>query len=448
MVLRVLLTNTTWWPTAARMAIALRDLGCEVMALCPKRGHSLAVTTAVTRCLNYRGMDPVGCLRQACDSSKPDVIIPCDDAAVQHLHELHHSLNPSEDTLRTLIERSIGSPDSYSVTGARNALMTLATSLGLRIPDSAPVSDIADLRAFAEGHPFPWVLKIDGTYGGLGVKIVGNIREAEETFKKISFPLSAASAVKRYLVDRDPYWIRPWVQRIKPTVTVQSYIDGRPANSAVAVVSGKVVAVVALEVVGALSATSCSSVVRVVENRQMIEASERIASHLKLSGFYGFDFMIENQTGLAYLIEMNPRCTPICHLHLGPGRDLAEAFCTEFSGMPVQRRPRSTSRDTIAYFPKAWHWNAKSELLRTSFHDVPWEEPGLIEDLIRIPWPDRGILAKVSNRFRHKTFEERAAQGVLYNETGQPATVGSAKFHEEYRPIGTSCEPNQPSIGN
>jgi hypothetical protein len=57
----------------------------------------------------------------------------------------------------------------------------------------------------------------------------------------------------------------------------------------------------------------------------------------------GFDFMIEAATGAAYLIEMNPRNTPICAVRLGPGRDLAEAPVARISGRPVRERPRGQS---------------------------------------------------------------------------------------------------------
>ena len=52
---------------------------------------------------------------------------------------------------------------------------------------------------------------------------------------------------------------------------------------------------------------------------EMSNAAERIARKLKLSGTHGFDFMLEDATGSAYLIEINPRSTQVGHLTLGPG---------------------------------------------------------------------------------------------------------------------------------
>jgi hypothetical protein len=381
-------------------------------------------------------LDPLGSILRAVNTSKPEVIVPCDDAAVQHLHELHTRLAASNDQIERsiahLVERSLGAPDHYPTTAARYELLHLALELGLPVPETASIRGPDELDAFRQHHAFPWVLKVDGTWGGSGIKIVENITQAKEELRKMSAPLGITAALKRLVVNRDPYWLRPWYRRSRPSVIVQKHIAGRPANSAIVTTNGKTLAGVALEVVGALSMTGCSSVVRIIDNRQMMETSERLADTLKLSGFHGFDFMIENRTGIPYLIEMNPRVTPICHLQLGRGKDMVGAFGATISGHQPNLRPQATSRQTIAYFPKAWHWNPKSELLRTSFHDVPWEEPALLADLIRLPWPDRSFLAHLYNRVRHQTFEERAVNSVLFDRTGSLAEAEILQCRQAY----------------
>lgn len=402
------------------MSLALKDAGCNVIALCPARGHSILKTRAVQRSFTYSSLYPVRSLRHAITISKPDFIVPCDDIAVRHLHELYALSKTANDTVAdsvaSLIERSIGSPDSYGKTTARNEVMLAARELGLRVPETSLISGVGDLDDYRREHAFPWVLKVDGTWGGLGVRIVNNINEAKEAFSKLSSPLGALPAVKRLFVNRDPYWLLPCFEGSRPAVTVQSYIQGRPANSAIASLNGKVLAGVSVEVIGALSLTGSSSVVRVVENRQMMHASEQLVARLGLSGFHGFDFMIEAHSGIAYLIEMNPRCTPLCPLPLGHGRDMVSALCGKLSGDSPILRPGTIDQDVIAYFPQAWRWNPNSGLLRTSYHDVPWEHPELVEDLMKLPWPDRSLLAQVSNRFRRLSFEERIALGVQFTE--------------------------------
>jgi hypothetical protein len=121
----------------------------------------------------------------------------------------------------------------------------------------------------------------------------------------------------------------------------------------------------------------------------MMSAAERMAQRLGLSGFFGLDFMIEDGTDAAYLIEINPRSTPLCHLRLGTGRDLIGALVSQLSGQPLEEQPPITDNDLIAYFPQAWASN--SELLQSSFQDIPWDEPELMEELLH-PWPNRSLV--------------------------------------------------------
>jgi predicted ATP-grasp superfamily ATP-dependent carboligase len=176
---------------------------------------------------------------------------------------------------------------------------------------------------------------------------------------------------------------------------VQSYIHGRPANCAVVCWKGRVLAGIGVEVVASDGTTGPASVVRVVDNAEMMFAAERIASRLGLSGFFGLDFMIEQGTGASYLIEMNPRTTPLCHLRLGKGRDMAAALWAQLSGQPFQEVPPVTQNEIIAYFPEA----CKSELLQSCFEDIPQGEPELVQELLR-PWPNRTMLFRLFSRLK------------------------------------------------
>ena len=110
----------------------------------------------------------------------------------------------------------------------------------------------------------------------------------------------------------------------------------------------------------------------------MVAAARSIANHLQLSGFYGFDFILEEKTGRAYLIEINPRATQINHFPGQNNRDLAatlfEAICGRAGGCTAQRWPT----EEVALFPQEWQRDPKSPWLSTAFHDVPHEEPELL----------------------------------------------------------------------
>jgi ATP-grasp domain len=420
---KILLTDTSWWPCASRLAMGLTKAGCEVSAVYPASGHPLSKTSVIHRRFPYRATDPPGSVRVAIEAVDPDIVVPCDDRAVGHLHELYAltTVEPAKGSkVRALIENSLGSPESYPTVSSRYSLLKIAGEEGIRIPETKLITGPSELTSGQSGLKLPWVLKADGSWGGHGVKMVQHPRQAEQFFLELSKPLSVTRFVKRLIVDRDPYWLQTWWRHTRRAVVVQSYIDGRPANSAVLCWKGEVLASIAVEVVSAQGATGPATIVRVVDSPEMSLAAQRLARRLGLSGIYGLDFMIEEPTGDLYLIEMNPRGTPLCHLQLGPGRDLISGLKAQLSGLLPQDSTPVTQCDTIAYFPQAWHWDPKSQLLQSSFHDVPWEEPELVQELLRLPWPERSILARVSNLLRRATSERRAERGGVF----EAATAG------------------------
>jgi carbamoylphosphate synthase large subunit len=391
-----LIASTSWWAFPSRLAMAFDAAGFRVEAICPAH-HPLLKTRAVAHAYRYRALAPLAALENAVRRARPSLIVPCDDRSASHLHELHARSDTAESA--ALIERSLGYPDGFDTAEQRCKVIDLAREIGVRAPEMVAVRAPEDLYAALVRVGLPAVVKVDGTWGGHGVFVVHTADEALRVFQRLQRPLSGASAIKRLLVDRDPYSLRPWLRGDRPLVNVQRFVAGRPANSAVFCWEGEVLASIAVEVLSSRSALSASTVVRVVDNREMIDTSTKLVRRLRLSGFCGFDFMIENGTGAAHLIEMNTRSTPISHLALGPGRDLVAAGATRLLGTAVPPAP-VTANDMIAFFPQAWQHDPQSTLLRDAYHDVPWEEPDLIRELVKPPWPDRGWAARLSARLR------------------------------------------------
>lgn len=388
----ILLTDTNRWPSPARLAIRLAEAGCSVSAICPRRGHPLLKTSVVRKTFPYSGLRPLDSLINAIEKTNPQIIIPCDDRGVEHLHELFiraQSQGPTGTKLASLLEYSLGPSESFQVVSARYDLLKIAREERLRIPEMSRINGKQDLEVWQANHPFPWVLKADGSFGGRGVRIAHTLEQAERFFSQISRPFGAMRVFKRLIVNRDPFWLRPWWNNQRPAVIAQAHIQGRPANCAVVCWKGEVLAGIGVEVVSSEGATGPATVVRIVENPDMMLSARRIAGRLGLSGFFGLDFMIENGSGKTYLIEMNPRSTLLCHLPLGPGRDMIAPLFAKLSGRPLRETMSVTQNDLIAYFPQAWQF--KSEFLPSSFQDVPQGEPELVQDLLK-PWPDRSLL--------------------------------------------------------
>jgi carbamoylphosphate synthase large subunit len=348
------------------------------------------------RIFPYSAVRPLESLESAIAKSKPDMIVPCDERGVRHLHELFSRTRGETEPrsgIAALIERSLGSPDSYPIVSSRYDLLKIAAEEGICVPDTRRVNGIADLRSWQAEQAFPLVvLKADCTYGGSGVAIIHNLKEAHEALLRMNELYRGTRVLKRLIINRDPFWLRPWWQRHRPTVVAQAYIEGRPANCAVVCWNGRVLAGSSVDVISSAGPTGPASVVRLVTSPEMMFAAEVIARRLNLSGFFGLDFVIEHKTRTAYLIEMNPRCTTLCHLQLGRGRDMVGALWAQLAGEPLQERPAATEDGMIAYFPQAWTSN--DEHLHSSFRDIPHDEPELVHELLR-PWPDRTLLYRL-----------------------------------------------------
>ena len=379
----LLATTSRWYPTA-RLGMALASAGCKVEAVCPV-GHPILKTKAVRHGHVYRGLAPLASLARAIARTQPDLIISGDDLTTQHLHRLYaqEKLSSENDSpICTLIERSLGNPESFAIVGARAAFMEVAREAGVRVPATQVITNLEGLKNCIERTGLPIVLKANGTSGGDGVRIARTLGEAERFFNELQAPPLFARAVKRAIVDQDKTLLGPSMLRRRPVVNAQAFVAGREATSTIVCWNGNVLASLHFEVVNKASSTGHATVVRSIGNPEMSFAVEKVVRRLGLSGFYGFDFMLEADTGNAFLIEVNPRSTQVGHLSLGPGRDLSAALYTALSGNALQSAPKVTEKETIALFPQEWIRDPESQFLRSAYHDVPWEAPELIQDCV------------------------------------------------------------------
>ncbi len=400
----ILLTATLRWPIAARLAIAFAEMGCSVDAICPQQ-HPVTKTRAVRQRHPYSALKPLVALRAAIESSAPDLIVPCDDNAAIHLHRLYLlacETGAPMEKLRVLIARSLGNPEACTLASARGQFMALAAEEGVRIPETTVVAAPSDLNAWRTRHKFPAVIKIDCTWGGQGVSIVRNHEEAQCVFGLMASRPSLMNAVARTLLDRDPTAVLNALQDARRTVTLQDFISGTPANRAVACWQGEVLAGISVQAIRTQHTTGPATVVRVIENPEMSDAVNRLVRRLGISGLWGIDFVLESATGAAYVIEMNPRATPICHLPLGAGHNLPAALYTQLTGIAPRALPTTIADDTIAMFPGEWQRDPTSGFLRSAYHDIPWEEPALMQECIGKPWSERGLLARLWAQVRPK----------------------------------------------
>jgi carbamoylphosphate synthase large subunit len=375
----ILLATSCRWYATARLAIAFASAGCCVDMVCP-RGHPARVTRVVNRQYTYHGTRPLPSFEAAIDSSRPDLIVPCDDQATTHLHHLHASSNASET--RETIERSLGGPEAYPWFTARTQFLRCARGAGIAVPDTDEVPDSASLRSWLAVSGVPAYLKVDATSGGVGVKYVADIEGADRAYRQLAAPTSTVRMMKRLVVNSDASHILPWLKRRRSVVSVQKVIRGVEANSAIACWRGRLLACLSAQVLQRRNRTGPATVLRFFENQQMRAAAEKVAVSLNLTGLFGLDYIIDDETGVPYLIEFNGRATQTCHLNFGDGRNPAQALAAAVAGTTAS--PASEINcDTVALFPQEWKRDPASKFLCTAFHDVPWAYPELVRTCIK-----------------------------------------------------------------
>jgi Carbamoyl-phosphate synthase L chain, ATP binding domain len=412
---KVLIATTRRWIPTARLAMALARTGFSVDAVCPP-GHPIAKTNCAKRLHTYRGLAPLQSFSAAIASQQPDLIIPGDDLAAWHFHDLYDREKQSGEagaTICNLIERSLGDVASFPVVYSRSKFLEIARRAGVRVPKTQAITSLSELEGWLNKNGFPAVLKANGTSGGDGVRIVRNSEAAKHAFRALNAPPLLLRAMKRALIDQDYTFVKPSLFRSRLIVNAQSYISGREATSALACWKGNVLAALHFEVLNKSDSSGPATVLRLIEDAEMSETAEKIVRTLKLSGLHGLDYMLEVESGDAYLIEINPRSTQVGHLTLGHGRDLPAALYSAVTGKTLQESPAVTEKDTIALFPQEWLRDSESTFLKSCYHDVPWEEPKLVNACIRNPGKWRG---QNSQQERIQAFWSLA--GPAYENSG------------------------------
>jgi ATP-grasp domain len=369
----------------------------------------LRYVSGVKRHHLYRSIGSLRALHKAILAARPRIVIPCDDAVVWQLHQLYQTA----PELRVLITRSLGSGIYFKTVASREELQQVARELRIRVPRTDRITTHDGLRRSLERMGHAGVLKQDGTWGGNGVRLVQSPGEAARELTRMLQPVPLRTAYKRMFVNHDPTALWMGKSFKQPVVTLQEFIAGRPANLMMACWKGQVLGAVTVEVLWSHGATGAALVVRLIEHHEISQVARALAKRLELSGFHGLDFMLDANSGVAYLIELNPRCTQLGHLPIAGLGNLAGLLGKKLGALGTGTMrvplPGLNVGETIAFFPKALFWNPRSSYVRKGYQDTPWEEPALVRELLREGWPNRQWPARLYHWLRPPRQEQPMA---------------------------------------
>jgi len=357
----------------ARLPRALQDAGFEVGIACFKDSH-LAVTRFRDQFFpwnsKFYGGSLLRQLRKFIHIWTPDLLIPGDETTVLFLTQVFKKINQSLDPLAQLLKHSLGNPAALLEATSKRLTFEKARQLKIRAPQTAAVENEAALHSFIQQSGFPVMLKRSFSWGGNDSALCRNESETTAIWKKW---YRKPGWKRRFYAWRNAIRGRELSRKWLPTdetIIASEYISGQTAMCMTVAFEGQLLA--ALTAVTERTfprELSPSSVVRFVQNPEMRRIAEKMIATWKLSGFIGFDFILQPD-GSTYLLECNPRPIPISHLGTQVGEDLCRALFNELTGQPAAKS--NHARDLlVAHFPQEKLRDANSHFLTEAFHDVP-----------------------------------------------------------------------------
>jgi Carbamoyl-phosphate synthase L chain, ATP binding domain len=244
--------------------------------------------------------------------------------------------------------------------------------------------DRAEALKAAAAMGFPVMVKSNQTTGGDGVTIARDPAQLAACIEASGLGrgglLRRCKTHARRLVWRlAGVWMAPG--RI---FKLQQFIPGVPAMRIVATWQGRILA-------GLSFLKACvnpqpfgpGTVVRFIDHPEMEATVTRLVAALGLSRFAHFDFVIAEDGGGAFVIELNPRTPAAIHLGRLFGGALARHLGWPAEAPETVELPKEAA---VALLPNEIARDPESAWLRSgsgALHDVPWDDPGVVEHCYR-----------------------------------------------------------------
>jgi len=162
--LKVLVIATQKTVLAARISMALADVGFLVAALTP-HGHPVRRSRKISDRFAYHARPKLKSIVRAIDRWSPDLLVCADDVAVRELQTLHQRTAASDDKARRhiseLIELSLGPATSFPAMYSKSDFLALAEMEGLRSPRTIVIPATRTFESVPAQLIYPIAVKAD-----------------------------------------------------------------------------------------------------------------------------------------------------------------------------------------------------------------------------------------------------------------------------------------------
>lgn len=374
----LLVSTATRWVGTARIPRALAAAGFDVSLLAPR--ESLAEKSRFVGRVGHLPDDAnltqwTFALAAMVTATAPRLLIPCDDMSFRLLATLPLAQPPAMQPvmwarLASLVRESMGDPAHYRSSVDKTLLPAAAEALGVRVPPWCRLRNLADAEPFLATHGFPVVLKTSHGFAGQGLAICDDRAALNEAWARFAaMPAIDIEQAGAY------------------ACLLQAYIPGRAKYHQIAAWKGQLLAGWAADKLRSNpEPTGPGTVARNHRSPEARHAVERLVRGLGISGLAGSEFIVDERTGEAYLLELSRRITPATHRGRLIDVDLCAALRSAIDGTPNPSRADLDDGEEYVYaaFPQEWLRDPQSEFLQRGPVDVPWEEPELIEAMLAL----------------------------------------------------------------
>jgi hypothetical protein len=329
--------------------------------------HRVYQVSAHTGALQWIDAFADAVLREA-----PRIVLPCDDTAFELLQQIvvtppRHLEAARQLDLAALVAQSLGDPAHYAASVDKTRVCAAAEAAGVRVPPYRVVETSDAAEDFALTHGWPVVLKRAQSSAGEGVAICTDPRALSRAFETLpSVGMSRLHATR-------------------PRLVAQAYIRGRTRYFAGTAWGGSLLCGYAVDKLAG-EASGAASVVRYFHSDALESSAATLASAFGASGIFAPEYIVDEQTGDAYLVEINRRVTPGTHrgAYIGMSAGAALAAALGGTARPLRTRLDDNEEHVYVSFPHEWLRDPGSVYLRDHPVDVPWDEPELMAAMLAL----------------------------------------------------------------
>jgi hypothetical protein len=375
---RVVVFGLRNWLGSPRLPRALQQAGFEVALLCGA-GTLLSLTRFHDRRIELRADLPLrelfGPLWQAVVDWGASSVIAVDDLAISLLYEFTERVEEGElderagiERFKAALRRSLPPARQRRALTHKSGARALAQAAGIPGPEQrrGPAPEQALELARASGWPV--VLKFEEGAGGTGVAVCHDSQTLHQQHARLA---------ARFGRDGDN------------PMLCEAFVEGPQLSHAFVAEGGRVLCgLTRLKLEAFPDAFGPSSVAEIVDRPEIAQYAGRFAQASAYSGFASLQFLDDPRRGPQFL-EFNSRPVPIMHLGEDQvGIDWCRAWHAAMQNRPPPpfRGPQTGRR--IALFPQEWLRDHDSRHLRgDTLHDVPWDDPALLQAYLRVPRP-------------------------------------------------------------